>query len=82
MNDHVPANGGLEDKAEVMGPLDRMILAAVKCLTCGAGYGECDCAEKHKNAWIEAEYQRLMALPDEELIAECAKVGVHLTPEG
>lgn len=53
-------------------------MATVKCIECGSGYGKCDCAEKRKNAWIEAEYQRLMALPDEKLIAECAEVGVHL----
>ncbi len=59
-----------------MTPLDKMIMAAVKCLTCGAGYGQCDCAVKRKNALIEAEYQRLMALPDDDLIAECAKVNL------
>jgi hypothetical protein len=24
-------------------PIDRMILGAVKCVRCGAGYGECGC---------------------------------------
>lgn len=63
--------------------IDRMILGSVRCLTCGAAYGECDCAEKHRRAYeakkaafIEAEYERLMSLPDDEFIAECEKVGI------
>lgn len=69
-----------------MTPLDRMILRAVRCLDCGAAYGECDCAAKHqalrdaeRAEFIEAEYQRLMALPDDALLAECAKIGVKPT---
>lgn len=66
-----------------MGPLDRLILQSVKCLTCGAGYGKCDCAAKHraeterrKAAAIEADYQRMMKLSDEKLIAECKALGI------
>lgn len=28
--------------------LDKMILASVKCVVCGAGYGECNCWSKCK----------------------------------
>jgi hypothetical protein len=69
-----------------MTPIDRLIMKAVRCVTCGAAYGECDCASKRKDIarerFIEAEYQRLMALPDEELLAECARVGVKPTVKG
>ena len=31
--------------------LDRMILGSVKCVRCGAGYGNCDCWEKCRCGW-------------------------------
>lgn len=68
--------------------LDVMIMRSVKCLTCGAGYGKCDCAEKsraerdRKNSEIiEADYQRMMKLSDEELIAECKALGINVEPK-
>lgn len=57
-------------------PIDILIDSTVRCLTCGASYGACDCAAAQRRAAIDAEYKRLMALPDDELIAECKKVGV------
>jgi len=64
-----------------MTPLDRMIMASVKCLTCGAGYGKCDCARKRRETEIEAEFQRLMKLNDDELIAVCKARGVEIKPQ-
>lgn len=61
-----------------MTPLDRMIMASVKCLTCGAGYGKCDCAKKVRAAEVEAEFQRLMQLPEDELIAVAKARGVKI----
>lgn len=60
----------------MMTPLDRMILQSVQCMTCGAKYGGCDCAQKRRTKHIEKQYRRLMRLSDDELLAECAKVGV------
>ena len=64
-------------------PLDAMILRSVKCLQCGAGWGACDCAKNYarrraedREQYIDSEYQRLMALSDEDLLAECEKLGV------
>lgn len=59
-----------------MGPFDLMILKAVRCIKCGAGYGLCGCAEKIKQAEIEKEFQELMKMSDADLLAECERLGV------
>lgn len=32
----------------MVSPIDQMILSAVKCVKCGAGYGQCGCWAKCK----------------------------------
>lgn len=66
-----------------MSLINRLIDNAVKCLTCGASFGKCDCAEKRKaereaerEAFIEKETARLLALPLDAFEAECRAVGV------
>ncbi len=66
-----------------MTPLDRLILASVKCIDCGAGFGQCGCAERRKaendakkKAFIAADVERMMALSPEEFEAECKALGV------
>ena len=61
-----------------MGPLDRMIMDAVRCIECGAKLGGCDCAEKRKKRFVDAEMERLLKLSDAELIAECEQLGITL----
>ena len=60
-----------------MRPIDRLVMDAVRCISCGAGFGKCDCAAKAKKR-VDDEYARLMAIEDDaEFLAECAKVGVR-----
>lgn len=66
-----------------MRPIDRMIMDAMRCIRCGAKYGQCNCAEDIKRESdaklqkkIDREYCRLMKLSDDELIAECERLGV------
>ena len=66
-----------------MSLINRLIDNAVKCLTCGASFGKCDCAEKRKaereierETFIEAETARLLALPIDEFEADCIALGV------
>jgi hypothetical protein len=64
--------------AAVRSPIDIAIMKAVRCLTCGAGFDECDCAKKLRDESIEREYQRLMSLSDEDLLAECKSLGIEI----
>jgi hypothetical protein len=59
-------------------PLDAMIKSTVRCNSCGAKYGECDCAARRREDYIEREYQRLISLSDEDLIAECKSLGIDV----
>lgn len=68
-----------------MTPMDRLILRAVRCVTCGAPYGGCDCSakraaerERERDEFIRSETEKLMQLPDDELIAEARRLGVDV----